>query len=82
MSIIEKSVAASPYLLCSTQYCESSTCTSDLAVGTESVLISVPVGMPSWADRKKWNFHRILIYTNRSTRSHKIREFCGYINDS
>ena len=43
MSNIEKSVAASPYLLCSTQYCESSTCTSDLAVGTESVLISVPV---------------------------------------
>ena len=79
MRIIEKSVAASPYLLCSTQYCESSTCTSDLAVGTESVLISVPVGMPSWADQKKWNFHRILIYTN--TRSHKIREFCGYIKD-
>ena len=66
MSNIEKSVAASPYLLCSAQYCESSTCTSDLAVGIESVLISVPVGMPtsSWADRKKWNFHRILIYTN------------------
>ena len=42
----EKSVAATPYLLCSTQYCESSTCTSDLAVGTESVLISVPVGTP------------------------------------
>ena len=80
MSNIEKSVAASPYLLCSTQYCESSTCTSDLAVGTESVLISVPVGMPSWADRKKCNFHRILIYTN--TGSHKIRKFCGYIRVS
>ena len=43
MSNMEKSVAASPYLFCSTQYWELDTCTSDLAVGTDSVLISVPV---------------------------------------